>query len=82
MTNTYQPREVVVVSALRTAVGSFNGTLVTFPAPKLGSIVIKAAVEKAGEVSIDKPKTLSKGQCDDEKLMFGYLLCLYFGCRN
>jgi acetyl-CoA acetyltransferase len=54
MTDTYQPREVVVVSALRTAVGSFNGTLATFPAPKLGSVVIKAAVEKAGEVLSEK----------------------------
>jgi acetyl-CoA C-acetyltransferase len=42
-----QARDVVIVSALRTAVGSFNGTLASFPAPKLASFAIKAAIEKA-----------------------------------
>ncbi len=38
---------VVIVSAQRTPVGSFQGQLSTIAAPKLGSIAIKAAVEKA-----------------------------------
>ena len=38
---------VVIVSAQRTPVGSFQGQLSTMAAPKLGSIAIKAAVEKA-----------------------------------
>ncbi len=37
---------VVIVSAQRTAVGSFQGSLSTLPAPKLGAIAIKAALEK------------------------------------
>ena len=39
---------VVIVSAARTPVGSFLGTLSDVPAPKLGAIAIKAAVERAG----------------------------------
>lgn len=41
-------REVVIVSAVRTPLGSFNGKLSTVPAPKLGAIAIKGAVEQAG----------------------------------
>ncbi len=37
---------VVIVSAQRTAVGSFQGALSTLPAPKLGAIAIKAALAK------------------------------------
>lgn len=40
--------KVVLVSAMRTPVGSFQGALSTLAAPKLGSIAIKAALEKAG----------------------------------
>ncbi len=38
---------VVIISAQRTPVGSFQGQLSTIAAPKLGSIAIKASVEKA-----------------------------------
>ncbi|MBB5637555.1 acetyl-CoA C-acetyltransferase [Pedobacter cryoconitis] len=41
-------REVVIVSALRTAIGSFGGSLSGFTATQLGGFAIKAAVEKAG----------------------------------
>ncbi len=37
---------VVIVSAQRTAVGSFQGMLSSLPAPKLGAIAIKAALAK------------------------------------
>ncbi|XP_016853527.1 acetyl-CoA acetyltransferase, mitochondrial isoform X2 [Anolis carolinensis] len=40
--------EVVIVSAVRTPIGSFQGSLSSHPATKLGSIAIKGAVEKAG----------------------------------
>ncbi len=40
-------RDVVIVSAARTPVGSFNGTLAAVPAVKLGATAIKAAVERA-----------------------------------
>ncbi len=39
-------KEVVIVSAVRTAMGSFLGSLSTVPATKLGATVIKAAIEK------------------------------------
>ena len=40
--------EVVIVSAVRTAIGSFQGALKDVPATKLGAIVIESALEKAG----------------------------------
>ena len=41
-------KEVYIISAVRTPMGSFGGGLKDFPAPKLGAIAIKAALEKAG----------------------------------
>jgi len=41
-------REVVIVSALRTPIGSFGGSLAGFSATQLGGIAIKAAVEQSG----------------------------------
>lgn len=43
-----QNRTVYIVSAVRTPMGSFGGSLKDFSAPQLGAIAIKAAVEKAG----------------------------------
>jgi len=40
--------EPVILSAARTPSGRFQGSLSGIPAPKLGSIVVKAAVERAG----------------------------------
>ncbi len=39
-------KEVVIVSAARTPIGSFLGALSTIPATKLGAIAIKGALEK------------------------------------
>lgn len=39
-------REVYIIDAVRTPVGSFMGSLSTLPAVKLGSIVIKALIER------------------------------------
>lgn len=41
-------KEVVIVSAVRTPIGSFGGALSAFSATQLGGFAIKAAVEKAG----------------------------------
>jgi acetyl-CoA C-acetyltransferase len=41
-------REPVLLSAVRTPSGRFQGSLSSFPAPKLGAIAIRAAVERAG----------------------------------
>ena len=40
--------EIVILSAARTAIGKFNGTLKDVPAPELGATAIRAAVERAG----------------------------------
>ena len=41
-------RDVVIVSAARTPIGSFGGSLKDVPTRKLGAIAIKGAVERAG----------------------------------
>ncbi|UTW62334.1 acetyl-CoA C-acyltransferase [bacterium SCSIO 12741] len=41
-------KEVYIVSAVRTPIGSFMGALSTVPATRLGSVAIKAALEKSG----------------------------------
>jgi acetyl-CoA C-acetyltransferase len=49
-------REVVIVSAVRTAIGSFNGGLASLSATELGAIVIKEALQRAnvGADSVDE----------------------------
>lgn len=39
-------KDVVIVSYARTPIGSFMGSLSTIPAPKLGAVAIKGALEK------------------------------------
>ena len=41
-------KEVVIVSAVRTPIGSFQGALSALTAPQLGAIAIKEAVSRAG----------------------------------
>ncbi|RFZ85277.1 acetyl-CoA C-acyltransferase [Mucilaginibacter terrenus] len=41
-------REVYIVSATRTPIGAFGGSLASLTATQLGAIVIKAAIDKAG----------------------------------
>jgi acetyl-CoA C-acetyltransferase len=40
--------EAVIVSAVRTPVGKFQGSLQSFPAPRLGALVVREAVRRAG----------------------------------
>ena len=40
-------KDVVIVSAVRTGIGSFAGSLKDISAPKLGAIVIKEALKRA-----------------------------------
>jgi len=40
--------DVVIVSAVRTPIGKFQGSLSDFTAPQLGSIVVREAVKRAG----------------------------------
>ncbi len=46
-------RQVVVVSAVRTPIGSFQGALAPLPAPKLGAVAIKAALERVKVAGAD-----------------------------
>ncbi|MGC3334295.1 acetyl-CoA C-acetyltransferase [Pseudomonas aeruginosa] len=41
-------QDVVIVAATRTAIGTFQGSLASFTAAELGSIVIRALLEKTG----------------------------------
>ena len=41
-------KDVVIVSAVRTPMGSFGGSLSSVSATKLGSVAIKGAIEKSG----------------------------------
>jgi acetyl-CoA C-acetyltransferase len=61
--------DVVIVSAARTPVGSFNGAFANLPAHELGAIAIKAALERAGvepgrvsEVIMGQILTAAQGQ--------------------
>src|ERR1700726_4249704 len=61
--------DVVIVSAARTPVGSFNGAFATMPAHDLGAIAIKAALERGGiepgrvsEVIMGQILTAAQGQ--------------------
>ncbi|MER5172005.1 acetyl-CoA C-acetyltransferase [Thioclava sp. GXIMD2076] len=49
---------VVIVSAARTAVGSFNGSLADVPAQDLGKSVLEAVVERAGIDKADVSETI------------------------
>jgi len=51
-------KEVVIVSAVRTAIGTFNGSLASIPATDLGAIVIKEALARAGVAGADVDEVL------------------------
>src|SRR3954468_17180709 len=61
--------DIVIVSAARTPVGSFNGAFANLPAHDLGKIAVKAALERAGiegqrvsEVILGQILTAGQGQ--------------------
>ncbi len=61
--------EVVIVAATRTAVGSFQGSLASIPAPQLGAIVLRRLLEQTGvspeqvdEVILGQVLTAGSGQ--------------------
>ena len=53
--------DIVIVSAARTAVGKFGGSLAKVPATELGSIAIRAALERA-KVGLDQVGEVILGQ--------------------
>ena len=56
-------REVYIVSAVRTPIGSFGGSLKDIPATRLGAIAVSAAIQRAG---------IDPGQIDE--LLMGCVL--------
>ncbi|MFZ0389297.1 MAG: beta-ketoacyl synthase N-terminal-like domain-containing protein, partial [Calditrichia bacterium] len=61
--------EVFITSAVRTPIGSFNGALASLSAPRLGSLVIKEALNRSGvkpeqvnEVIMGNVLTAGEGQ--------------------
>ncbi len=61
--------EVVIVAAARTAIGAFQGSLSSVPAPELGAIVIRRLLERSGldgmqvdEVLLGQVLTAGSGQ--------------------
>ena len=71
-------REVVILSASRTPIGSFNGSLANIPATQLGSIAIKDALAKSGvsgdqvnEVIMGNVLTAGEGQAPARQATLG-----------
>ena len=50
--------EVVIVSAVRTAIGNFQGALKGFSATELGALVINEAIQRAGVKKEDVDEVL------------------------
>ena len=44
----HHDNDIVILSAARTPIGKFQGALSGIPAPQLGAVAIKAAIERAG----------------------------------
>jgi acetyl-CoA C-acetyltransferase len=70
--------DVVIASAARTPIGSFNGSLSTLSAADLGTIAIKAALERAGvapdavdEVVLGQVLTAATGMNPARKALLG-----------
>ncbi|MEA2491820.1 MAG: acetyl-CoA C-acetyltransferase [Acidobacteriota bacterium] len=53
-------KEIVILGGARTPIGSFQGTLSSLPAPRLGAIAIKCALENSG-VSADQVQQVIMG---------------------
>jgi acetyl-CoA C-acetyltransferase len=54
-------KQVVIVGAARTPIGAFQGSLASLPAPRLGAIAIKAALERA-RVKPEEVSTVFMGE--------------------
>ena len=71
-------KEVYIVAGARTPIGSFMGSLAKIPAPKLGSVAIKGALERGGvnpenveEVFMGNVLTANVGQAPARQAALG-----------
>ena len=81
--------ETVIVSAVRTPVGSFQGSLASLTAPQLGAIAIKEAINRAGlkkdqvdEVIMGNVLTAGIGQNPARQAAIGAGLSEKTGCMT
>lgn len=63
-----QGNEVVIVSAVRTPIGSFLGSLAAVPATRLGAVVTQAAVERAGVPKEEVKEVFFGNVCQGESI--------------
>lgn len=54
------PREVVLCNPVRTAIGTYGGSLKDIPAPDLGGVVIRETLKRSG-LAADKVQALIMG---------------------
>lgn len=80
---------IVIVSAARTPLGSFQGDFASLTAPQLGAVAIKAAVERAGlqpaqveEVLMGNVLQAGVGQAPARQAALGAGLPLSAGCTT
>lgn len=80
---------VVIVSAMRTPMGGFQGDFATLSAPELGSVAIRGAVERAGispddvqEVIMGCVLPAGVGQAPARQAALGAGLPLHAGCTT
>jgi acetyl-CoA C-acetyltransferase len=82
-------REAVIVSAVRTPIGSFNGSLSSLPATRLGSIVIREALKRGNvgmaevdEVILGNVLSAGLGQAPARQAALGAGLPKTVGCTT
>jgi len=73
-------KEVVAVSAVRTAIGKFGGSLIDYPAPDLMGLIVKEAINRSG-VSPELVEEVIVGECMQrtDELSTGRLAALKAG---
>ena len=59
-------KKIVLAGACRTAIGTMGGALSTTPAPVLGSIVIKEALNRAG---VPADQVVEAFECDHRRFL-------------
>ncbi len=84
-----QLRNVVIASAVRTPIGSFNGSLSTFTAPQLGSMVIREVLHRSKvesgqvqEVIMGNVLTAGAGQAPARQAAINAELPTSVGCMT
>ena len=59
-------RDVVIVSACRTPIGTFGGSLMPLRAPELAAVVMKEALKRANDLDPAVPEDVRFGNCMED----------------